>query len=201
MHYEDNNFSAAKQDVIRPAFAQMIKDITHGHEEETGIPLSGCIAVERERVYRLPQDFVALKDALIMVGDGVFIEDKTLLNLVGDDGPAGSGGPGHAGAAQAEIRTMSKRAVRSAADRAEEGAVYGGPRRFGWLGASKEPFRLGNKHKNLDEWPHLIEMIKQRNAGRSWRAITAHLNRQGVGTARGNRFTEQAVKGMVTNPA
>ncbi|MBT2387464.1 recombinase family protein [Streptomyces sp. ISL-11] len=59
MHYEDNNLTAAKREVKRPAFLQMVKDITHGCEEETGIPLRGCITVERERVYRLPRDFIA----------------------------------------------------------------------------------------------------------------------------------------------
>ncbi|AVZ73871.1 hypothetical protein SLUN_18500 [Streptomyces lunaelactis] len=190
MHYEDNNLTAAKREVIRPAFRQMCTDITHGREEETGIPVRGCVAVEKERVYRLPRDFIALQDALVMVGDGVFIEDKAILDLVNDDGIG-----------EREVKKVGTRTARNAADRAEEGRIYGAPRRFGWLGASKDPVRVGNKHKDLEEWPHLIDMIKARYAGRSWRGITADMNKKKVTTARGGSWSEQAVKGLVTNPA
>ncbi|WP_078657958.1 recombinase family protein [Streptomyces rimosus] len=200
LHYEDNNITAAKREVERPAFIQMCRDITHGKEEETGIPVKGCIAVERKRVYRLPRDFIAFQDALVMVGDGIFIDDKTSLDLVNDDGTI-IAGLVTSGTGEAEVKDIRKRTVRNAADRAEEGKVYGGPRRFGWLGASKDPYRLGNKHKDTVEWPHLIDMIKARYAGRSWRFITREINKKGVLTARGGRFTEQAVKGIITNPA
>ncbi|MFD6192460.1 recombinase family protein [Streptomyces sp. NPDC060275] len=204
LHYEDNNLTAAKREVKRPAFLQMCRDIAHGKEEETGVPVRGCAAVERERVYRLPRDFIAFQDALVMVsdgdGDGVFIEDKSLLDLVDDDGTviAGLVTPG---TGEAEVGRIRRRTVRNAVDRAEEGKVYGGPRRFGWLGACKEPYRLGNKHKCTDEWPYLVDMIKARCAGRSWRAITGEINKRGVVTARGGRWTEQGVKALVTNPA
>ncbi|MER5614677.1 recombinase family protein [Streptomyces sp. NPDC002215] len=204
LHYEDNNLTAAKREVKRPAFLQMCRDITHGKEEETGVPVRGCVTVERERVYRLPRDFIAFQDALVMVsdgdGDGVFIEDKSLLDLVNDDGTIVAGLI-TSGTEEAEVRKIRKRTVRNAADRAEEGKTYGGPRRFGWLGACQDPYRLGNKHKNADEWPHLIDMIKARYAGRSWRAIAGEINRRKVLTARGGRWTEQGVKALVANPA
>ncbi|MGI5196970.1 recombinase family protein [Streptomyces sp. CA-288835] len=200
VHYEDNNITAAKREVVRPAFVQMIRDITHGHEEETGIPLRGCVAVERERVYRLPRDFIALQDALTMVGEGVFIEDKNLLDLVNDDGAILSGLV-LSGTGEAEVRKIRKRTKRNAGDRAEEGAIYSGPRRFGWLGASKDPYRFGNHKKDPKEWPELLHMIKLRAGGRSWRGITGEMNRRRVLTARGGRWSEQGVKGAVTNPA
>lgn len=93
------------------------------------------------------------------------------------------------------------RTARSRADRAEEGGVYAGPRRFGWLGASTDPHRIGNKHRNDEEWPHLLSMIKARAAGGSWRGIAADLNRRGVRTAREGRWSEQGVRGLVTHPA
>lgn len=204
--YEDNNITAAKREVIRPAFLQMIKDITHGHEEETGIPLKGCIAVERERVYRLPRDFVALQDALVLNGTGTFIEDKTPLNLVDDDGTI-IAGLVTSGTGEAEVRKVRKRTKRNAQDRAEEGGIPGGPRRFGWLGADNREGRLNNEEKNPAEWPHLITMIKKRRDGRSWRHITGWINREKdengnpILTARGGKWSEQGVKGAVTNPA
>ncbi|MFG2329781.1 recombinase family protein [Streptomyces sp. NPDC048604] len=115
-----------------------------------------------------------------------------MLDLAHDDGLA---------LAVAEVGRARSRAARSRADRAEEGRVYGGPRRFGWLGASRDPYRLGNKHRNEEEWPHLLAMIKARSAGTSWRGIAGDLNRRGVGTARGGRWSEQGVKALVTNPA
>lgn len=195
LHYEDNNLTAAKREVLRPAFRQMCADITHGREYESGIPVRGCVAVEKERVYRLPRDFVAFQDALVMVGRGVFIEDGTLLDLVDDDRTLVSGTD------EAEIGKLRKRTARNAADRAEEGKAYGAPRRFGWLGASKDPYRVGNKHRDEEEWPHLAHMVKLRYAGRSWRSITGEMNRRRVTTARGGAWTEQGVKLLVANPA
>ncbi|WP_406060492.1 recombinase family protein [Streptomyces sp. NBC_01077] len=192
LHYEDNNLTAAKNTVPRPAFRRMCQDIVHGRERETGIPVRGCVSVERERVYRLPRDFLAFQDALTMAGGGVFVEGTAAVRLTEDDGPAS--GPG-------EVDRARTRTARSRADCAEEGRAYAGPRRFGWLGASTDPHRIGNKHRNDEEWPCLLGMIKSRAAGGSWRGIAADLNRQGVRTARGGRWSEQGVKGLVANPA
>ncbi|MER7170897.1 recombinase family protein [Streptomyces mesophilus] len=199
VHYEDNHVSAARPDVVRPAFRQMVRDIIHGRVAETDIPLKGCIAVERERVFRLSGDGLLLLDALAM-GGGVFIEDGTRVDLAEIRAEL-AGATTTLPAGDAEVGKMRARTKRSAADRAEEGGAYGSPRRFGWLGASQDPPRVGNQRKRDDEWPHLIAMIKARSAGRSWRSITADINKAGARTARGNRFTEQAVKAMVTNPA
>ncbi|MEU9865981.1 recombinase family protein [Streptomyces sp. NPDC047971] len=200
LHYEDNNITAAARDGGRRAFLQMCRDLSHGHEAETGIPVRGCVAVERERVYRLPRDFVAFQDALAMAGDGVFIEGDAFVDL-SEAVATVVAAADTAGAGDAEMDKLRKRTMRNASDRAEEGKVYGGPRRFGWLGASKDPCRVGNKHADLEEFPHLIGMIEARCAGRSWRGITGDLNRAGVRTARGGRWTEQGVRGLVTNPA
>ncbi|MFF3687831.1 recombinase family protein [Streptomyces sp. NPDC002187] len=192
--------TAAKPEVIRPAFRQMCSDIIHGQEEETGLPVHGCVAVEWERVYRLPRDCVAFQDALFMNADGVFIAGDVRLGTVDGDGATLTGVPAP-GAMESEVASTRIRAKRSAADRAEEGKTCGAPRRFGWLGASRDPFRVGNKHRNPDEWPHLIDMIKMRHAGRSWRSITAEMNKRGVRTARGGSWSERGVKILVTNPA
>lgn len=124
--YEDNNITAAKREIIRPAFLQMVKDITHGYEEETGIPLKGCVAVERERVWRLPRDFIALQDALVLNGTGTFIEDTNSLNLVDDDGTI-IAGLVTSGTGEAEVRKVQKRTRRNAKDRAEEGLFLVAP--------------------------------------------------------------------------
>ncbi|MCX5392134.1 recombinase family protein [Streptomyces sp. NBC_00094] len=192
LHYEDNNLTAAKEAVPRPAFRRMCEDIIHGHERVTGIPVRGCVSVERERVYRLPRDLVAFQDALVMAGDGVFVAGCAVLDLAEGERP---------GSELAEVERARTRTARSRADRAEEGRLYAGPRRFGWLGASSEPYRPGNKHRNDEEWPHLLAMVKARAAGQSWRRIAGDLNRQGVATARGGRWSEQGVKGLVANPA
>ncbi|WP_189876592.1 recombinase family protein [Streptomyces bluensis] len=188
------------------AFLQMVRDLAHSEEEETGIPLKGCIAVERERVYRLPRDFIALQDALVMNGTGTFIEDKTKINLVDDDDTI-TAGLVASGRDEAEVRKIRKRTVRNAKDRAEEGGVPGGPRRFGWLGGDKRTGRLNNEKKNAAEWPYLITMVKMRAQGRSWGSITRWVASQKdsegspVKSARGGRWSEQAVKIIITNPA
>ncbi|MFD3996992.1 recombinase family protein [Streptomyces sp. NPDC058583] len=191
LHYEDNNLTAAKEETPRPAFRRMCQDIAHGRERETGIPVRGCVSVERERVYRLFRDFVAFQDALAMAGGGVFVDGAVAVDLTEADAPSGPG----------EVDRVRARAARSRADRAEEGGVYAGPRRFGWSGASTDPHRIGNMHRNDEEWPHLLGMIKARVAGGSWRGIAADLNRRGVRTAREGRWSEQGVKGLVAHPA
>ncbi|KUO20565.1 serine integrase family protein [Streptomyces dysideae] len=204
--YEDNNLTAAKREVVRPAFLQMIKDLTHGHEEETGIPVKGCIAVERERVYRLPEDFIALQDALSMNGSGIFIEGRALLSPVEGDAPI-IAGPGWPGSVESEVGTIRKRTRRSAKDRAEEGGVPGSPRRFGWLGAEKRHGRLNNEQQNAAEWPYLVQMVKMRAEGRSWGSVTRWIATQKDGegnpirTVRGGRWSDQGVKAIITNPA
>ncbi|MFJ6105544.1 recombinase family protein [Streptomyces sp. NPDC092359] len=200
LHYEDNNITAAKREVVRPAFVQMVRDLTHGEEEETKIPVHGCIAVERERVWRMPRDFVAFQDALIMNGTGVYIEEQSKLDLVNDDG-AIIAALATSGSSEAEVKKIRKRTTRNARDRAEEGKLYGGPRRFGWLGANKETGRPGNKFLNPEERPHMVDQFVMRYEGKSWRSITAEMNRRYVLTARGNKWSEQAVKALVTNPA
>ncbi|MEW2397892.1 recombinase family protein [Streptomyces sp. NPDC046862] len=203
--YEDNNVTAAKREVVRPAFLQMVRDLTHGEEEETGIPLKGCIAVERERVYRLPRDFVALQDALAMNGTGIFVEGTTKINVVDDDTVIT--GLVTSGTGEAEVRKICKRAVRNAKDRAEEGGVPGGPRRFGWLGGDKRTGRLNNEKKNAAEWPCVITMVKMRAEGRSWGSITRwvasqkDLEGKPIKSVRGGRWSDQAVKAIITNPA
>ncbi|MFB6627873.1 recombinase family protein [Streptomyces sp. NPDC056374] len=191
LHYEDNKLTAAREEVPRPAFRRMCEDIVHGHERVTGVPVRGCVGVERERVYRLPRDFVAFRDALALAGGGVFVEGTAFLQLTDEDAPSGPG----------EVDRARARTARSRADRAEEGRVCAGPRRFGWLGASAEAGRVGNKYRDEEEWPHLLGMIKARAEGESWRRIAADLNRRGIGTARGGRWSEQGVKGLVANPA
>ncbi|WP_432123035.1 recombinase family protein [Streptomyces sp. S1] len=192
LHYEDNNLTAAKETVPRPAFRRMCQDIVHGHERETGIPVRGCVGVERERVYRLPRDFNAFRDALTLADGGIFVEGDVVLTLTEDDTPPTDRG---------EVDRTRERTARSRADRAEEGRVCAGPRRFGWLGASSDPRRTGNRYRDEQEWPHLLSMIKARAAGTSWRGIAADLNRRGIRTARGGRWSEQGVKGLVSHPA
>lgn len=200
LHYEDNNITAAKREVVRPAFVQMVRDLTHGEEEETKIPVHGCISVERERVWRMPRDFVAFQDALIMNGTGIHIEEQSKLDLVNDDGTI-IAALAASGSSEAEVKRIRKRTTRNARDRAEEGKLYGGPRRFGWLGADKETGRPGNKFLNPEERPHVVDQFAMRYEGKSWRSITAEMNRRRVLTARGNKWSEQAVKTLVTNPA
>lgn len=200
VHYEDNNLTAAKREVKRPAFIQMLKDISRGREGDTGIPLRGCIAVEKKRVYRLPRDFVALQDSLVEVGNGIFIEGKKQLDFVNDDGDI-IGGLVTSGTGESEVRDIRERTTRNAVDRALEGKVFGSARRFGWLGASKDPYRLSNEKINEKEWPHLIEMIKKRAKGKSWYSIAEEANALGLRSVRGSHFTPETVRYLVANPA
>ncbi|MEW2350352.1 recombinase family protein [Streptomyces sp. NPDC006684] len=201
LHYEDNNITAAKREITRPAFVQMCKDLSLGFEGETKIPIQGVIAVERERVYRLPRDFVAFQDALIMNRAGVFIDDRNFLDLVNDDGNIISGLV-TAGTGEAEVKKTRKRVIRNTKDLAKEGAVYAGPRRFGWLGPDNKTGRRGNEKIDVSEWPYLVSLIKQAYANKGWRTMTSYMSLSPMKTVRGNDvWNDATIKFMVTSPA
>lgn len=204
MRYTDNHLTAADPDVFRPAFHQMVRDI-RARQVEDGYPIVGLIAVEDERVYRLPEDYLKLYRALTVDEDGcLYYTDKKHLVDVHAESEQ-TRGLVMSSVGEGEVRRVKRRTTRNARDRALEGKNHGGPRRFGWNAAVRD--ERGNvikpQNESLDpkESPYLRKAIDMKLSGKGWNTVARWLAAEEVDTARGGQWTAQSVAAMLTNPA
>lgn len=196
-YYEDNDKSAARDDVVREAFNMLVSELGRRVTRDR-FPIFGVLCTERERLYRRPGDYEQIVKALMVDERGFLYEDGKPFDLYGD----GSEVLGLFGVAQSmrEIRKIRDRTRRSHVSRSQRGQFTGGPRRFGWLGADKSVGRPVNVYKNDEEWPVLRQMVSDALAGKSWRTIARELNSQGIKTARGGLWSAVGVSSLLTNP-
>ncbi|MEU8340941.1 recombinase family protein [Spirillospora sp. NPDC048832] len=196
-YYEDNDKTAAKDEVIRDAFDLLVKEVNRRRTSE-GFRVLGVTCTERERLYRRPGDYERIINALTVDDDGLLVEDGKHFDLYGD----GAEVIGLVGVAQSmkEIRKIRQRTRRSHVSRAQRGKYTGGPRRFGWLGADKKAERPANMEKNPAEWPILKQMIRDGVAGKSWTTIASDLNERGIPTSKGGKWGQASVRALLTNP-
>jgi hypothetical protein len=204
MRYTDNHLTAADPDVFRGAFNQLVRDL-RARRTEDGYRIVGLIAVEDERVYRLPEDYLRLYRALTVDEDGcLYYTDKKHLVDVHAESEQ-TRGLVMSSVGEGEVRRVKRRVTRNARDRALEGSHHGGPRRFGWKAAVKD--ERGNvitpQNENLDptESAYLRKAIDMKLAGKGWNTIAAWLIEEKVPTARGGQWTAVSVTVMLTNPA
>lgn len=202
--YTDNHLTAADPDVFRPAFHQLVRDL-RARQTEEGYPIHGLIAVEDERVYRLPEDYLKLYRALTVDERGcLYYTDKKHLVDVHAESEQ-TRGLVMSSVGEGEVRRVKRRTTRNAKDRALEGKHHGGPRRFGWNAAIKD--ERGNtikpQNESLDpkEAPYLRKAIEMKLAGKGWNTIARYLADEKVPTTRGGKWTPQGVSVMLTNPA
>lgn len=202
--YTDNDITAADPDVTRPGFLQMVRDLRARRTEE-GFRICGLVAVEEERVVRLPEDYLRLHRALT-VADGsllYYTDSKQLIDVYSE--MEETRGLMSSSKGEAEVDRLKRRAKRSIRDRAGEGRRTGGQRRFGWLGAEKgeDGFvtRPSNKYLDPIESRDLRGAIDMRLARRSYTFIVRHLIDSGAPSVRGGSWIESTVKNMLTNPA
>lgn len=80
--YTDNGITAANPDVPRPGFLRMVRDLRARRTEE-GFRICGLVAVEEERVVRLPEDYLRLHRALTVEGDSLlyYAGGKQLIDV------------------------------------------------------------------------------------------------------------------------
>ncbi|MFI6496186.1 recombinase family protein [Nonomuraea typhae] len=200
-YYEDNDKSAAKANVVRPAFEMLVTELTARRTAE-GFPIRGVACLERERIYRRAGDWERLTDALTVNRNGVLYESGTRRDRFIDIYADSSEMEGLTGVASAkrEVRKTSERCEDAHMERRLQGISTGGPRRFGYLGPDVRKGRRSNEKKNRTEWPHLKWMIKQGAAGRAWTKIAEELNAKGVRTATGGAWKTDTVRKLVSNP-
>ncbi|MCX4795011.1 recombinase family protein [Streptomyces sp. NBC_01242] len=196
--YTDDGISAADPHVERPAYSRMVSDIRLGRTPE-GFRIGGAIAVEEERMARLPDDYLSLCRALAAHPPTVlfWVDSSEFVDV---HGQAESAGAAPLLRGQTEVETIRRRKLRSVRDNAREGRGGGGAR-FGWLGPDAETWRQTNTVLDAHESPYLRGAIERALAGHTWTSIADWLLAEGVPTVRGSKWTVPTVQAMVTNPA
>jgi len=180
--YSDNNLSASKSGVVRPAYQRLLVDVSAGR-------VSRIITDKPDRLYRKNTELEHLID---VVGNGV--EIRTVK--AGDIDLSTTNGRMIArilgATAQAEAETIKDRVKRKMASLIESGAWKGGPRPFGWQG------------DGVTEIPAEIELlraaVKTILAGGNVFAICADWRRRGIVSGRGKVIEATTLRGMLISP-
>ncbi|MEU6959441.1 recombinase family protein [Streptomyces chrestomyceticus] len=198
--YTDNNIKASDPDITRPAFVQMVRDL-RARRTEDGYPIKGVIAVEEERVVRLPEDYLRLYRALTVDEEGrlYYTDKKQLVDVYAE--VEQTRGLMSSSMGETEVRKVKRRAKRSMRDRAGEGKNTGGPRRFGWLGKDARLGRKTNEVLDPTESKWLATCIDMADSGKAWNTIATWLISKAVPTVNGGAWSATGAKSMVLNPA
>lgn len=196
--YTDNGVTAADPNVIRLGFQRLVRDI-FARRTEDGFRVCGVVAVEEERIARLPDDLLLVYRALAVEEDGrlYWVDADELVDVFGETACR----PDAVVAGEAEVDRIRRRRLRSVRDRASEGRVTGGARRFGWLGPDPAAGRSTNTLLDPYESMYLRKVIDMALAGTAWTAMVDWLTEESVPSVLGGHWTVATVQAMVTNPA
>ncbi|MCZ4097333.1 MULTISPECIES: recombinase family protein [unclassified Streptomyces] len=198
--YTDNDITAADPDTTRPAFVQMIRDL-RARQTEDGFPIKGIIAVEEERVVRLPEDYLRLYRSLTVDEEGClyYTDKRQLVDVYAE--VEQTRGLMSSSIGETEVRKIRRRSKRSTRDRASEGKYTGGVRRFGWLDKDAKLGRDLNEILDPYESAHLRKAIDMKLSGKGWNTIAVWLINEKISTVRGGKWASATVAAMLTNPA
>ncbi|MCL8016462.1 recombinase family protein [Streptomyces sp. AS02] len=194
--YEDNNITAADPEVIRPAFLEMTKAVLHRKVPE-GFPVRAVIATEHERVWRLPEDYIRFRRAVITHEDGIFIERGKVYDLASVGGNIL--GLVNSGVSEGEVTKTKERIMRDINRRAQDGSTPGGRRRFGYLPQDPRTGRKVNEKLCPKEGPWAIQMKLWGMEGAAWKTIALRLREHGIKGATGKDWCGETVRQYLTN--
>ncbi|MFI5689275.1 recombinase family protein [Streptomyces sp. NPDC051636] len=194
--YEDNNITAADPDVTRPAFLEMTKALLHRKVPE-GFPVRAIVAQEHERVWRLPEDYIRFRRAVITADDGIFIERGRFYDISSTGGHIV--GLVNSGVSEGEVSKTKERIKRNITRRAQDGTTPGGRRRFGYLAQDPLKGRKVNEKLCPKESPWAIQMKDWAMEGAGWKTIATRLREKGIKGATGKDWTGETVRQYLTN--
>ncbi|MGW1673256.1 recombinase family protein [Streptomyces sp. NPDC002324] len=194
--YEDNNITAADPEVVRPAFLEMTKALLHRKVPE-GFPVRAIVATEHERVWRLPEDYIRFRRAVITAGDGIFVERGKEYDIASVGGNIV--GLVNSGVSEGEVTKTKERITRNINRRAQDGTTPGGRRRFGYLPQDPLKGRKVNEKLDPEEGYWAVEMKKWAMEGAAWKTIALRLRERGVVGASGADWSGETVRQYLTN--
>jgi site-specific DNA recombinase len=182
--YEDNDFSASKVKVVRPAYQRLLKDIEAGKVRR-------LITDKPDRLYRRNTE---LEHLINVVGERV--EIRTAKS--GDIDLSTTNGRMIArilgATAQGEAETIRDRIKRKMADIAANGGWTGGARPFGWTPEAGKLVVLPSEAAILREAKDRVL------AGESLRAICIDFARRGIQSTHGNPIQQTSLKKSLISP-
>lgn len=179
--YNDNDVSAWKRGVIRPAYRQMLSDISGG-------VIDAVVVYDQDRLYRQPRELEEFFD----VCDGAGVTE--LASVTGDIDLASADGKLMArmkGAVAAkESDDKSRRIKRKQLELARDGKDSGGGTR---------PFGFKSDRRTIrpDEAAIVAELAHRVIAGDSVRAICFDLNGRGIKTSTGREWVPSVLTRML----
>lgn len=179
--YEDNDLSAYKKKVVRPAFERMLVDLKAAR-------IDAVIVWKSDRLARQPRDLERFLDvaedrggALMSVTEPEFSGSSGLLIL-----------RMMVAFANHESGVKAERVTRKLRELAESGQPHtGGMRPFGYT--------RDHAHHPV-EAPLVRELVTRLVGGESCRTISADWNARGIGTAQGARWSASNMRRLVRSP-
>ncbi|MEU9708024.1 recombinase family protein [Streptomyces sp. NPDC047967] len=196
-YYEDNNITAADPDIFRPSFLEMAKALLHRKTEE-GYRVCAIVATEYQRVWRLPEDYLRFRRAVIADDDGLFIEREKPYDIRSTGGHIV--GLVNSGVSEGEVNHTKERIERNQRRRQQDGTTPGGRRRFGYLGPDPLKGRPTNTLCDEKEKPWGRFIIESALARRAWKSIARDVNANNVTGASGKRWSGETIRQWVVNP-
>uniref|UniRef100_A0AAU3GZW2 Recombinase family protein n=1 Tax=Streptomyces sp. NBC_01401 TaxID=2903854 RepID=A0AAU3GZW2_9ACTN len=183
--YEDNNLTAADEQVVRPAFEEMLKDL------EGGV-IEGVVCSHVDRLVRLETDAVRVMHLFHAHPQLVAAAGFGEMDLRTDDGRRVF--MEHADVGAAEVAAVRRRVMRAQQDAAVEGRAHNGKRPFGWRRDNKtlDPFEAGLIRKAV------VEVVRGKTIAavrREWIAAGVRPTAEGRGPLR-----DKSVKDRILNP-
>ena len=187
--FTDNDKSAAKADVFRDEFEDMLRVLRAGKLAD-GTPVRGALVAADDRLARRPGDYERFVEAITYQDGRVYADARGPKDLYSED--VESMGLFGAVISKMEVRKMQRRMRTSHRARAAQGKPAGGRRPFGWR----------DDRLTLDpvEAPLLRLAAEDFIAGRSLNSIVNEWQRLGVVTTLGNRWTTASLKVTLANP-
>ncbi|MCX6396060.1 MAG: recombinase family protein [Propionibacteriales bacterium] len=182
VEYVDNDVSAYKPGVVRPAFERMLVDLDRG-------VIEGIVVYDLDRLMRQPIDLERAIEIYEARMGLVFASAQGDVDLAGDGQTMARVMAAFANKASADT---ARRVKRKHLDLAEKGIPVGGTRPFGW---QKDKLTL-----HADEAAIARAGIDRVLAGLSPRVLAQEWNADGIRTTRGKNWTGKTVRQYLLNP-
>lgn len=187
--FTDNDKSAAKADIVRDEFEDMLRIIRAGKLSD-GTAVRGVVVVADDRLARRPGDYERFVEAITYQDGRVYADARGPKDLYSED--VESMGLFGAVISKMEVRKMQRRMRSSHRARASQGTPAGGTRPFGW---KDDRLTLDEDEADL-----LRQAAEEFIAGRSLNSIVLEWQRIGAVTTLGNRWTATSLKVTLSNP-
>ena len=178
--YNDNNVSAWKRGVVRPAYQRLLADIADG-------VIDAVVVYDHDRLYRQPREL----EEFVRVCDTAGVTELAAVtgdtDLASGDGLLMARVKGAVGAKESDDK--SRRIKRKALELARAGKANGGTRPFG--------YEDDRKTIRASEAAVVIEAADRVLAGESVRSICFDLNERGIKATTGRAWSQRVLTRML----